>query len=69
MDQYIGKGRIIGHLGAVQSQAHDSLRFKGLRQVRPPATHQVENFAVLEDCKTYMRGPDFARNPRRAQSA
>lgn len=25
---------------------------------------EVENFAVLEDCKQYMRGPDFARNPR-----
>jgi catechol 2,3-dioxygenase-like lactoylglutathione lyase family enzyme len=25
---------------------------------------EVENFAVLEDCKTYMRGADFARNPR-----
>jgi catechol-2,3-dioxygenase len=23
----------------------------------------VENFATLEECKDYMRGPDFARNP------
>jgi len=25
---------------------------------------EVENFAVLADCKDYMRGPDFARNTR-----
>lgn len=24
---------------------------------------EVDNFAVLADCKAYMRGPDFARNP------
>ncbi len=24
---------------------------------------QVDNFAALADCKAYMQGPDFARNP------